>query len=181
MHNFAKTDPTGNYSFSRFSSSRLFFYPSSILFLKFLRKSGDSYSFCKSYEMVIVKTCCYKIFQKEFKATASVWVLVHLSILAVCCVVCFFQNITKTFPNSWQTIYGYAVTLLVFCSRHTLHVRIWRIFRYLFFQILSKLRIIRHFLKNYDLNNVGFVSLRLFSHEVQLNFVRSNQTILCSG
>ena len=104
--------------------------------------------------MGIIKTCCYETFQKEFQETASVWVLVHLFIPAVCCVAYFFQN-RKTFPNSRQTMHGYAVTLLVYSSCHTLHIRMWRIFRYLLCHILSKLRITRHFLKDYHLNKVS--------------------------
>ena len=75
-------------------------------------------------------------------------------------------------------IYCYEVTLLVYCSRHSLYARMWRMFRYMLSHFLSNLRTIRQGL---TIIYQAFVSLRVFPHEFQLSFVTSSQTALCSG
>ena len=47
-------------------------------------------------------------------------------------------------------IYCYEVTLLVYCSRHSLYARMWRMFRYMLSHFLSNLRTIRQGLIDKD-------------------------------
>ena len=102
---------------------------------------------------------------------------IHLFILAVYCVPYFFQNITKTFPNStWTQNVWLCSDFVSLLSRHTLYSRMWRIFRYMLSHSLSNLRTITRTHNN--LLSICFFACLPSWISVMFCHVKSNYSLL---